>query len=147
MECHTAHSLSPSLSFIYPQVHLNPAVVDEYLQNRDFLSAGIQWRQIIQAGVYRSISPVLKFPGKMSSLLIFYLSPDDVLEHLWRKKHFIHFSLLRHFLSHFPNAVPKAGIRQSHTPILPCLAAIIRGDMLSCWVRSPSCCLGRVWHI
>lgn len=85
-----------------PHLYLNLAVIDEYLQNRDFLSAGIQGRQIIQVGVNGSISPVLKFPGEMPSLLIFYLSPDDVLEHLWRKT----FGLLCHFLPCFPNASP-----------------------------------------
>lgn len=62
--------------------HLIATVVHKDFQHRRLLSTRVQWRQIIQGGIYWSISPVFKLAWQMTNFLIFDLTSNNVLKHL-----------------------------------------------------------------
>lgn len=59
------------------------AVVDEDFQDGRLVSARVQRGQIVQGRVHRPVGPVLELPGQVTNFLVFDLTPDDVLKHLW----------------------------------------------------------------
>lgn len=63
-------------------MHLIAAIVDQDLQHRGLLSTGVQAGQIIEGGVHRAVSPVLKLTRQMADFIIFYLTSDNVLKNL-----------------------------------------------------------------